>query len=211
MRRRLAMATAAALLAVGQLGLGGVSAQDVPAAAECTVAPIDAQTFAADLAAFAPKASLPAHVAAEAQLPAGTALDPVTLAAVSQVARMYIACANAGKLANQFALLSPGAIFRAARPSGTPIAASDLDLYTGEIAAELATPAALKQTRFLGVHGGRLLADGRVGLIVTGQGADSSAPKSDFFVFANLDGHWRIDEVVLIDVPAGTPVATPAA
>ena len=203
MRKRLAMMAAMALLAAGQIG--GARAQDVPAASECTVAPISAAAFATDLTTPV-AATLPSHVATEAALPQGAAPDEVTLAAVKQTARVYIACANAGDVASQFSLLTPGAIFRAARPSGTPIAASDVDLYTQAIAVELSTPTPPKQTKLLALRDGRVLADGRVGLIVTGQGADSPAPKTDFFVFANLDGHWRIDEVILIDAPAGTPV-----
>jgi hypothetical protein len=210
MRKRLAIMAAMALLAAGQAG--GARAQDVPAASECTVAPISAAAFATDLTTPV-AATLPAHVATEAELPKGTPPDDVTLAAVKQTARMYIACANAGKLASQFSLLSPGAIFRAARPSGTPIAASDLDLYTQSIAVELSTPAAPKQTKLVALGDGRVLPDGRVGLIVTGQGDGSPTPKTDFFVFANIDGHWRIDEVILIDSPASpaaSPIATPA-
>jgi hypothetical protein len=198
----LLVAVAIVMAAAG--GFGPALAQDAPAPAECTVAPIDPAAFAAALA-IASAATLPTHVAAKADLPAGAPLDAATLTAVTATIRMVVACSNAGNKARLATLLTSGALFRAAGLRGTPIAASAVPRYATAIAGELATPTAPrppeKRIVLLAVRGGRTLTDGRVGVIVETHNRATGATRTNFFVLAQVNGAWRSDEAVTIGHP----------
>ena len=140
---------------------------------------------------------------AEADLPAGSAPDEQTVAAIDAVVRQFIACANIGLIPQEFALLTDNYLSQFG--PGGPVEVPDIRLALESMAAGTppAETGAAAEIIVTAPRGARLLADDRVAAIWGIEGDEA------FLVFQRqADGRWLIDAVAdLIDAaPAATPV-----
>ena len=120
--RRCLLAIVAALVSFVLAGAPGATAQpgtpaaglDVPAAAECTVAPRSEDELRALFreVAATPVLDSPAASPTPAVPPPGDPADAQTVAEVNATWRLYIACLNAGDQARMFAVLSDAMVRR---------------------------------------------------------------------------------------------------
>jgi hypothetical protein len=101
---RLSKIVIVAAIAATAISAQGAIAQDatpeILGAAQCTVAPIDPDAYIEAIAVSTPAPPLPS-------VPAGTAADEATIAAVTDTMRQSIACTNAGDLGRLLALIDP--------------------------------------------------------------------------------------------------------
>lgn len=167
--------------------------RDVPAAAECQVAPRSLDSFQAlaTPVAGAPAPTIPSGT--PMPLPAGEPLDEATLAAVTATAREVIACNNAGERLRVLALFSDDFL----RQSFGPLGVFPADLYQ-----RLETPAPApieQQVALVEIRDARLLPDGRIGLVVVVDDPTvTSGPRqSASFLYLVWQGdRWLIDGAV---------------
>lgn len=125
-----------------------------------------------------------------ATLPQGEPAAPATVAAVAAVARMYVACGNAGAKLRTFALSSDDVIRRIAPPAGQPTA----DLLVG-LAATPAPWEVLARNAIGDAREARVLADGRVGALFSIGEPGAGAFSTVWFVFEQRDGRCLIDDI----------------
>jgi len=136
--------------------------------------------------------------------PVGEPVDAATEAAVAEVARQYVACANADDVLALAALVSDRFLQRsfAAPPAGGAAA--------GVFVATPQPRPAVARTTLLAVRDVWRLPDGRVGALVdlidpTDKRA-RGGPSTDYLTLVEEDGRWLIDEY---RSGVGTPPATP--
>jgi hypothetical protein len=238
--RRLAVSIA--LLAALVLS-AGVDAQDAsPSAAlvpvdpaECTVAPrtseeLRALTLAGIDARVAEAAATP--VAADASPEAGdeeTGVpgDAATIAAVTDAARLFTACVNAGNLPALAALFSDKEVSRSLgraatfrghveaglpgtpSPRETPDPAS-VDAFLAQIAVPVPLPA--DQQASIAVRDAVVLSDGRVRVIALTATRHDPTGSAELVYFEKVGGGYRyVDSRPLKDKGRATPAATPTA
>ena len=198
------------------LGTAGASAQDAtpvalpitPDPAHCRVAPRSPEEVLAlvsgtPVAATSPAAVLSA-VASEADLPAGTAADPATAAAIAATAYELIACNNAGDYPRVFAFYTDALI--------RGVFAGDPALVE-RLAADLARPPAplpaAERAELLDVRGVRVLADGRVGAVVEDRNPQRTA--AFFAILVRAGDRWLLDGQIDVQAAAPPPAGTRAA
>jgi hypothetical protein len=193
-------------LAVVVAAVWSVAASATPVApdpAECRVAPRSFASLRVLAATPAPEPiDTPSDVPTEAELPAGPPADPATVAAIGDVARIYVACVNAWDLPRLLALRTDADVRRFLVAEG-PIGAAEYD----EMATPLPAPPESRAT-LLDERDARLLPDGRVGaiLVVRHPRPDHDSVTTTLFIFARVDEAWLIDDAIAVG-RAGTPVA----
>ncbi len=133
-------------------------------------------------------------------MPEGEAADEVVVAEVTTLYQQLIACLNAGEYLRAYALYTDEYLVRNL---------SD-EIITG-LAATPVSGENVQQSSFGGVREARVLADGRIGALVTTRAEESG----ELLLFAVLrrDGdRLRIDEERVVEVGdlPGTPESTPA-
>ena len=208
-RRWLVMfASGAAMLPAGTSAQEAtpIAARDVPSASECRVAarPLDAFQALATPVPDQPEPTLPSG--APMELPAGEPLDEATLAAVSTTAREVIACSNAGERLRALALFSDNFLRQSF---------GQLGVFPPELYQRLATPQPLaveQQVALVEVRDGRLLPDGRVGLVVVVD--DPAAPSGErrsasFLYFVFQGDRWLIDGAIENIAPGAAETPAP--
>lgn len=171
---------------------------DVPAPAECRVAPVPVARLRQGAAT--PIGGTPVGDAATPFAPpVDTAADAATTEAVTATVREAIACANAGNLLRGLALASDSYRDRF-------VAGLDLGRFDERSVDLLATPEPpLDGQALLGVRDVQFLADGRVGLVVTTADDPSEVvPRERYVLLVASAGRWLIDDVIAL-----APVATP--
>ncbi|HET7095072.1 MAG TPA: hypothetical protein VFI22_16390, partial [Thermomicrobiales bacterium] len=153
-----------------------------------------------------PATPLPAApLASAADIAAGPPVDAATQAAVETALRDVVACGNAGDFRRRLALFTD----RFARQLGPPPGVS------AEVArAALATPQpvpAAQAARILAIGAGRMLDDGRVGVVLSLDDPTARPRRQQVEAILQRDGgRWLVDDLVPIASPA-TPIATPIA
>jgi len=198
---------AAAVFMLGLAGITGVSAQDAtptadlsPNPEECTVERRTVEELqaiygdpAAEGAGEATSLAMNATPGVT-ELPVGTPADEATVEAVTTVIRQQFACFNAGDYLAGFTNVTDDFL----------ISQVGLSLFDEDFVATLEsepTPLAEEdQTQLLDVRDVVVYEDGRVGALVdyragTGPEEGIEGFETDLWIFENVDGAWRLDEV----------------
>jgi hypothetical protein len=160
-----------------------------PDPSECQVAPrseADIQALLATpvVSAASPAATPSASPIPATALPTGQAAGPDALYGINATLRELVACMNAGETARALALVTDS------------IAAEDLHLLFGKAPLALGTPTPVaenERTPFLSIRDPRLVAEGRVGAIVSNP---ANPAEAYFIVFENHEGRWLIVSIV---------------
>lgn len=181
------------------------------AAERCDVPSRDARAMANLLASpVAQEAPRVSTVTTEEDLPAGEPLDDETLAAVETTMRQFISCANAGAVFRSLNLVTD-AFLRAQLGAGTasPHEIAQFSHFLRVAAEASPTPrASSEQVILVDLREGRLLDDGRAGVVVSIRSGMETAPvERGFYIFQRLGNRWLIDAVIAI---VGDAEATPA-
>lgn len=130
--------------------------------------------------------------------PDGTPADDQTVEAITATMQEAVACFNAADLLRAFALFSDD-YFRRLIPEG-PVGEAFTGFLTG-------APAPVTQIGLHAIQDVRMLADGRVGALVTLVDPDAPSPEEAdrrFVVFVMVGDRWLIDEVIELET-TGTP------
>lgn len=129
----------------------------------------------------------------------GAPVDPETLRAVGATLAEVAACEASGDVARLFALYTDAYIVRDA------LAAEPVPILPGEVGTPVAVARGTPEVRAAPplVTDSAMLPDGRVAARVERDG------RAEFVVFAEVDGVWRVDETVAIEVGDGTPIGSP--
>ncbi|MGH2558586.1 MAG: hypothetical protein ACRDJH_05940 [Thermomicrobiales bacterium] len=123
-------------------------------------------------------------------LPSGEPADPGTVAEITAVVEQFMACLNALDVLRTFALVSDDLI---------PRMVTDADLSPEDVAVSTPDPAPQEHWIKLGeIDGVRVLADGRVGALVTAAPPDNDDPV--FMIFTHTEDRWLIDDVLPVEV-----------
>jgi hypothetical protein len=166
----------------------GTPTPDVPPPELCLALPRSFDELSA-LAATPANFGTPEPTPTPGPIPQGTPAEPATAEAVTATVRELVACFNAGELLRAYSLYTDHYLHRLlSRQDPTTLAAYD----------SLATPmpsTPKERAKILDIHGVRLLADGRVGAIVTIKYAVVPVPKTFFVVFVEEGGRWLIDDI----------------
>lgn len=185
------------LFALGVAGVPGVGAQDstpaaaldVPAPAECTVAPRsmdDLRALFREVAATPLPASLEASPAPDAP-PTGAPADEQIVAEVNAVWRMYVACLSAGDQPRMFALYSD-AMVRRQLMVDIGFGVTEDALFTFLAATPVPLPPD-QAASFEPLTDVRLLSDGRVAAVGPGDQG-----RGDVRIFIKEGDRWVIDD-----------------
>ena len=180
----------------------------VPDPSECTVEPRPFAFFEQFLGTpLAEPAEEPATPAADFQMPEGSPADAATVAAVTETVHHLLACLNAGDVFLRFGAFFTDDYFRREFERYGPIPED-------ELAFLMATPqplAAEFRAALLAVVEVRELPDDRVaGLFdVRDPFAAGTGPSRFYWVFAEQDGRWLIDEQVMLGPIEPDQVGTP--
>jgi hypothetical protein len=170
-----------------------------PGPEECQVAPRTAAEMQALLGDGSDVATPPADAGTPGgtprmrtvPLPEGTRADTGAVAAITDTARQFHACRNAGDVARYLALFSDAAIRRVQLHR-------DLARLVARGAAPPPSPGTMGQPRhFPGLFHARVLPDGRVAAV---------APPSvwgvpELYTFVRGDDRWLIDDIAPLDGP----------
>ena len=207
--RNCPLAILAALFSLLVAGAAGAGAQtgtpatdlDVPAAAECTVAPRSEDELRALFreAAATPVLDSSAASPTPAIAPTGDPADEQTVAEVSATWRQFIACITAGDQARMFALYSDDMV---RRQFVVDIAFGVTEDALFEFLA--ATPVPLppdQSVPILPFDDVRVLRDGRVAVVGPGEQG-----RGDVRIFVKEGGRWLIDDWFDL-TSSGTPAA----
>jgi hypothetical protein len=178
------------LAAVGRTGVATAApAQQgevaYPDPSECQIAPRSDAEIATLLATPAVPAASPAATPSASPIPAtalptGEAAGPDALYGINATLRELVACMNAGETARALALVTDS------------IAAEDLHLIFRKAPLALGTPTPVaenERTPFLSIRDPRIVADGRVGAIVSNP---ANPAEAYFIVFEEHEGRWLI-------------------
>ena len=132
-------------------------------------------------------------VASEAEFPSGAPADAATTEAVAAVVRQLIACGNAGELVRLFALISDALLRSFFAGAELPTEA--------ELAQEMATPPVPDaEPTAPALRDARVLADGRVGIVLVGDTlTDEEGPSTVMFILVNAGGRWLLDAVIGVE------------
>jgi hypothetical protein len=155
----------------------------------CTTEPRPA-TFLRDLIAT-PVSATP--VAAITQLPEGTEPDEQTREEITAVIVQLIACSNTGDLLRPLSLFGDEYLRRTLNATGTLTAEEALSAI-----AAIATPFAMTpelQIRLVEIRDMRVLADGRVAVVVVTDPPQEGLD-TDLFIFARGEDGWFIEDAV---------------
>lgn len=182
---------------------------DVPAPEECRVAPRDAATLVSILATPSAATPEPPVEPSVTDLPQGEPVDEATLTAVSETARQFVACINAGDTFRSLSLVSDAFLRQqlgGVTPTREQLAALEEQLAAAAVASPVALEAA-SQGGIIEVGDARRLEDGRIGAVVVVAAAGAATPSDEaLFVFLETDEGLVVDAVVpLTPSPAGTP------
>ncbi|MFT4040187.1 MAG: hypothetical protein QM692_18545 [Thermomicrobiales bacterium] len=183
---------------------GEALAWDVPAPAECTIAPRALPLFAegeGQLTAATP-APLPATPAPAFVVPDGDPVTPDLEAAVTATVRESIACRNANDLLRAYALFTPGMI--GSLFGGPATVDPEIRALTAPENADQLEPLA-KRARVALLQLSEIAhrPDGRIGVIVTTGTVDTLFQDYLVLAYDAASGRWLIDEAVpLAAVPA---------
>jgi hypothetical protein len=141
-------------------------------------------------------------------LPVGEPADTATVDAIVLLMLDVVACLNSGDYLTFFAFTTDAFLARAQEAS--PITEEEVEFFR-------ATPPALPADQYVtlvAVRDVTVLPDGSVGALVDTIFPDETdAVQTDYFRFVQVDGEWRIDEVVedLEGQYPPEPLGTPAA
>jgi hypothetical protein len=194
------------LVVVGAPGAGAqegtaTAGLDVPAPAECTVAPRsedELRTLFREVAATPVGASLEGSPT-PAITPTGAPADEQTVAGVSATWRQFIACITAGDQARMFAVLSDDMV---RRQFVVDIAFGVTEDALFEFLA--ATPVPLPPDQSIQIppfDDVRVLSDGRVAVVGPGEGG-----RGDVRIFVKEGDRWLVDDWFDL-TSSGTPAA----
>lgn len=127
-------------------------------------------------------------VAADALPTGGEPADQATVDGIAQTAQELVGCMNAGDAAGTSALTTDD-YWRRTNEAGVSVNPDKVRSFVplvGPVDGPTPAPA---------VEDARVLPDGRVGAIVR-PGFDAPPWTFDYYIFANVDGRWLIDEAV---------------
>jgi hypothetical protein len=161
---------------------GGVA---YPDPSECQIAPRSDADIAAllatpDAATASPAATPSASPIPATALPTGEAARPDALFGINATLRELVACMNAGETARALALVTDA------------VGANELHLLFGTTQISLGTPTPVaenERTPFLSIRDPRVVADGKVGAIVSNP---VNPAEAYFIVFEQHEGRWLI-------------------
>ena len=198
-------------------GLTGASGRDVPAAAECMVAPIDLRRLLDRLAAtpgfletaLASPQPVPPTPTPYAS-PAGAPADNTTVTGVTATAREYIACFNAHAPAQQLALFTDAYLGRQltgnlGQPYPEVVATAAAIIATASATAEAATDGVPAEAALHAIQDIRVLPDGRIAATLVVDLPDAISPAAFALILAQVGDRWLIDELVPLPEGAATP------
>lgn len=173
---------------------------EAPLPEECTVDPRSVDEILTLLAAATPEAVAPGSAATPLS---GEPVSEDLEAAVTDVAREYIACSNADDSLRLLALMSDKYLAQVPTEAGVTNA-NDVQRFDRE---PVPLPEA-ERILLIGVSDIRQLDDGRIAAIVAGDDPTSAAPvRYPTFLFVEVGDRWLVDGI--IEDPAateGTPV-----
>lgn len=142
-------------------------------------------------------------------VPAGTAPDAPTTAAIITAVRQFVACYNTGDTLRLLALYDPHFLRRLFDPQGIMPVDTANDLISS--VAKPQPPKEDELLSLLAIHTLVQLADGRVAVVLETDGGNPNPGGTDvdLFVFKLVDGRWLIDDAVKhINEVAATETAT---
>ena len=165
---------------------------DVPAPEECTIEPISVDHLTQLLGTPVPEVvATPAASPTPFAMPEGTPADEATVAEITAAVRQFIACLNAGDLPRVLALYTDRAIVELflAPIGGEATAQQILDaLGAPEVVPED------QRTVLISVDDVRVLPDGRIAALITGDDRSNPRPAGPALIFfVEVDGRWLVD------------------
>ena len=180
---------------------------DVPAAAECTVEPLDPMAILSLVqGGSADRDLLQATPVPEASLPEGPPATTEELDGITESVRLLVACANARNPLRLVALLTDdfkGALAGAALGmQGEDPEAIAARFPVPIVTEELAT---VEEVGMIPIRDARLLPDGRVAAILEPSVAGIDQVEGFFVTFELVDGSWLIDDIAILESDTGTP------
>ena len=142
--------------------------------------------------------------------PLGEIVDSDTELAISEAAREFLACFNAGDVPRSAALMTENGIKRTFW--GLTIDEENRGLARERIAAEPAPRIKDALARLIAVTDASTLPDGRIAafVVINEPLLPPTGPETLLFIFANQDGQWLLDDYVDFSiVPPGFGEGTP--
>lgn len=173
---------------------------EAPAPSECTVEPRALPLLAADASSTVSPAPSTGSTATPPSQTEGDPAEPAVAAGVTATVRESLACRNAGDFSRAYALVTDHFLlhlFGGAETIDPQVAAA--------LEAEPVRVRRGERLHLVAVSEVRVLADGRVGAVVTTSGA--GAEWRDYLIFVQRGDRWLIDQAE--PAPAESTVSQP--